>query len=256
LPGLTVEGFYTHFPSADAPGPHAAADTEERFQHFLSLAKLAGAPIRHASNTAALARFPHMALDLVRVGIGLYGISPGAAPDDDFSAAALGLRPVLSWKAMLVRVHDVPAGESVSYGGTWTAARDSRVGVVAVGYADGFRRSLGNKGSMLLRGRRVPVVGTVCMDMCMLDLTGVPDADVGDEAIIVGAGEDDAISLEDLARLCDTIPHEVSTGIGDRPARVYTRAGHPVAVQTKIDRAPVATSAATPRDAVAAAGGR
>ena len=256
-PGLELEGFYTHFPSADGAIPQSdPADTEIRFDRFLSLARQVNAPIQHAANTAALLRFPHMALDMVRVGIGLYGLSPGATPTDPFSAEALDLRPALSWKAMLVRVHDVPAGESVSYGATWTASRDSRVGVVSVGYADGYRRLLSNRGSMLVRGRRVPLVGVVCMDMCMVDLTDVPQADVGDEAILVGVDGDERIRLEDIAQICDTIPHEISTGIGDRPARVYERAGLPVAVQTKVDRAPVPTTAATARDAVAAAGGR
>jgi alanine racemase len=263
-PGLNLEGFYTHFPSADAPPPEpsqsegafALSDTEQRFNRFLALANQTSAPILHTANTATLLRFPQMALDMVRIGVGLYGISPGAQAPDPFSAETLGLVPVLTWKAMLVRVHDVEAGESVSYGATWTAERDSRVGVVAVGYADGFRRAMSNKGSMLIRGRRVPVVGTICMDMCMVDLTDTPQADVGDEAILVGSDGDQQTTLEAVATLCDTIPHEISTGIGDRPARVYQRAGQPVAVQTKIDRIPVATTATTARAAVVAAGGR
>ena len=257
--GLALEGFYTHFPSADAPLPAdgiSRSDTEQRFERFLSIARATGAPILHAANTASLLRFPAMALDMVRIGVGLYGISPAAEPDSAFSAEAVGLVPVLTWKAMLVRVHNVAAGESVSYGATWTAERDSRVGVVAVGYADGFRRALSNKGSMLVRGKRVPVVGTICMDMCMVDLTDLPGADVGDEAVLIGVDGAEQTTLEDLAALCDTIPHEISTSIGDRPARVYQRAGQPVAVQTKVDQQPIATTAPTARAAVVAAGGR
>ncbi len=258
MEGLTLEGVYTHFPSADGPIDDGSgrSDTEQRFERFVAIADRANVPLRHAANTATLLRYPRMALDLVRVGVGLYGISPGASDDDPFSAGALDLRPVLAWKAMLVDVHDVPRGESVSYGATWTAEEDSRIGVVAVGYADGYRRALSNKGSMLAQGSRVPVVGTVCMDMCMVNLSGVPAAAVGDEVTLIGAQGSEGISLEEVAQQCDTIPHEISTGIGDRPARVYQRAGAPVAVQTKVDRAPIATSAATARDAVAAAGGR
>ena len=256
--GLALEGVYTHFPSAEGPlgDGTSRSDTVERFDRFVTIADRAKVPVRHAANTATLLRYPHMALDLVRVGVGLYGISPGASEDDPFSANALDLRAVLAWKAMLVDVHDVPRGESVSYGATWTAKHDSRVGVVAMGYADGYRRALSNKGEMLVQGLRVPVVGTVCMDMSMVDLSDVPAAAVGDEVTLIGAQGSERITLEEVAQQCDTIPHEISTGIGDRPARVYQRAGAPVAVQTKIDRAPIATSASTARDAVVAAGGR
>jgi alanine racemase len=257
--GLALEGFYTHFPSADGPLPEdglSPSDTEQRFERFLTIARETDAPILHAANTASLLRFPSMALDMVRIGVGLYGISPGAEADSAFSADALGLAPVLTWKAMLIRVHDVAAGESVSYGATWMAERDSRVGVVAVGYADGFRRALSNRGSMLVRGMRVPVVGTICMDMCMVDLTDLAGADVGDEATLVGVDGAERTTLEDVAVLCDTIPHEMSTAIGDRPARVYLRGGQPVAVQTKLDQQPIPTTAPTPRAAVVAAGGR
>ncbi len=258
IKGLALEGVYTHFPSAD--GPIAAgsdgSDTEQRFERFVALADQAAVPLRHAANTATLLRYPQMALDLVRVGIGLYGISPGAVEDDPFSGSSLELQPVLAWKAMLVDVHDVPQGESVSYGATWTAEQDSRIGVAAVGYADGYRRALSNKGSMLVQGVRVPVVGAVCMDMCMVDLSDVPAAAVGDEVTLIGTQGSERILMEEVAEQCDTIPHEISTGIGDRPARVYQRAGSPVAVQSKLDRAPIATSAATARDAVVAAGGR
>ncbi len=216
-PALRLEGFYTHFPSADGPGEDGRHDTEGRFARFLPLAERAGAPLRHAANSATLLRFPRTALDLVRVGAGVYGFGPGAAA----APAAALLRPVATWRATLVQTHDLAAGESVSYGGTWTASQPARVGVVAVGYADGFRYALSNRGAMLVRGRRAPVVGAVCMDMTLVDLSDVPGAAVGDIATLIGRDGGAEISLQDFAERCGTIPYEVLTGLGPRPERRY-----------------------------------
>ena len=139
-----------------------------------------GAPLRHAAASAALLRFPEMALELVRPGIALYGAGP--LPGE----AAADLRPVLSWRASLLLVRDVPAGESVSYGGRWTARRDSRIGVIGVGYADGLRRALWDRAEVLIRGRRAPIAGTICMDLTMIDLTDVPAARAGDRVTLIG----------------------------------------------------------------------
>ena len=158
-----------------------------------------------------------MSLDLVRVGAAVYGFGPGASA----GIAAELLRPVATWRARLVQIQDVAAGEAVSYGGTWTAAREARVGVVAVGYADGFRRSLSNRGVMLVRGRPAPVVGTVCMDMTLVDLSDIPEAAVGDTATLIGRDGDAEVSLEAFAERCETIPYEVLTGLGSRPERRY-----------------------------------
>ena len=226
-PGLRLEGFYTHFPNADGPnadgaGPDDAGpdDTQRRFARFLPLAERAGAPLRHAANSATLLRYPGMSLDLVRVGAGVYGFGPRASA----GIAAELLRPVATWRARLVQIQDVAAGEAVSYGGTWTAARAARVGVVAVGYADGFRRSLSNRGAMLVRGRPAPVVGTVCMDMTLVDLSDIPQAAVGDTATLIGRDGDAEVSLEAFAERCETIPYEVLTGLGSRPERRYINA--------------------------------
>ena len=226
-PSLRLEGFYTHFPNADRPNADspntddtAPDDTQRRFARFLPLAERAGAPLRHAANSATLLRYPQMSLDLVRVGAGVYGFGPGASA----GIAAELLRPVATWRARLVQIQDVAAGESVSYGGTWTAAREARVGVVAVGYADGFRRSLSNRGVMLVRGRPAPVVGTVCMDMTLVDLSDIPRAAVGDTATLIGRDGDAEVSLETFAERCETIPYEALTGLGSRPERRYINA--------------------------------
>ena len=233
---LRLEGFCTHFPSADELD---ADDTERRFARFVRASEIVAAPVRHVANTATVLRFPHMSLEMVRPGAGLYGIAPGVTAP----GTAHGLRAVMAWKASVVQVHDVAVGASVSYGGTWTAARDSRVAVVAVGYSDGYRRELGNRGAMLVHGFRVPVVGTVCMDMCLIDVTDGPEVRVGDVAVVIGRDGSSEIALTSFAEVLGTIPYEVCTSLGGRMPRVYFRGGGPVLIQTVLDHAPRALMA-------------
>ena len=209
---LRLEGVYTHLPDAVGADPTPIRET---FAQFLQTADTIGAPIRHAAASAALLRFPEMALELARPGIALYGASPSGA------GVQCGLRPALSWRAPLLAVRQVAAGESVSYGGLWTAQRDSRIGVVGVGYADGLRRSLWDRGEMLVRGRRAPITGTVCMDMTMIDLTDIPEAAEGDAATLIGADGAEQISAAELAERAGTLSYEVLTGIAPRVRRVY-----------------------------------
>ncbi len=236
LPGLWLEGVCTQLPSTDGPD---VEDSRRRLHQFTALADAIGAPIRHAANSAALFRLPESALEMVRPGLGLYGI----VPEECAGTAAEGLRPVLSWKARVVQVHAVPAGESVSYGGTWTATRDSRIGVVPVGYSDGLRRAYAGCLRPLVRGRRTPIVGLVCMDLCMLDLTDVPEADVGEPVVLIGEQGGARITVPDIAHRCAVSPYEVLTGLGARLPRVYLRGGRPVSVQTMLDQTPHAVQA-------------
>ena len=242
-PSLRLAGLCAHFPSADGDD---ATDTKERFARFLRIAEQVRAPLRHVANTATLLRFPQMALEMVRVGAGMYGIAPGASGPPE----ARGLRPVMTWKAAVIQLHDVPAGDSVSYGGSWTASRDSRIGVVACGYGDGFRRSLENRGEVLVNGSRAPAVGAICMDTFLVDLTDVPDVRAGDVAVIVGEAGAERMTLDRFAELSGTIAYEVCTSLGARLARVYVRAGRPVAVQTLLDGAPIPTTARSAAAAV------
>ena len=216
---LRLEGVYTHLPDAVGADP---APIRETFARFLETADAIGAPIRHAAASAALLRFPEMALEMARPGIALYGASPFGA-DMQYGGADVqcGLRPALSWRAPLLAVREVAAGESVSYGGLWTAPRDSRIGVAGVGYADGLRRSLWDRGEMLVRGRRAPITGTVCMDMTMIDLTEIPEAAEGDTATLIGADGAEQIRATELAERAGTLSYEVLTGIAPRVRRVY-----------------------------------
>ena len=214
MPSLDLEAVFTHFPdaaNADRSGTLGA------FRRFQRTADQIGAPMRHAAASAATFNLPQSSLDFVRAGIALYGMDP---------APGLGLpvtqelRPVLSWKTSLLAIRQVRQGESVSYGGLWTADRDSRIGVIGAGYADGLRRRLADNGAMLVRGQRAPIRGAICMDSTMIDLTDITEAAVGDTVTIVGRDGAEAISAWDLARQLDTISYEIFTNISARVPRL------------------------------------
>ena len=217
---LDLEAVFTHFPDAagaDSPGRPARSATLEAFEHFQRSAERMGAPMRHAAASAAALQLPETSLDLVRAGIALYGIDP--APQVGV-AETERLGPVLSWRTRVLAVREVRRGEAVSYGGLWRAERDSRIGVVGAGYADGLARGLSPGGELLVRGERVPIRGAICMDSTMIDLTEVAEARVGDTATIIGRDGAEAISAWELARRLGTIPYEVCTGIGARVPRI------------------------------------
>ncbi len=205
LPHLRLEGLYTHFPSAD--------DNPTGTRHALVLFQNISAPrvLRHAANTAALLNLPETHLDLVRPGLALYGIAPG-------------LLPILTFKARVAFVKDVAPGRTISYGETFTATRPMKVATVAAGYADGFGRQLSNKAQVLVAGRRCPVIGRVTMDQIMVDVTGLPAIQSGDEVVIIGRQGAEEITARQVADWEGTIPWEVLCGITKtaRVPRVYT----------------------------------
>jgi alanine racemase len=222
LPGVTIEGLFTHFATADAADPAYALEQIARFERLLDAWERAGLPrprFIHAANSAATLRFPQAHYDLVRTGIALYGLHP--SPDvrlpPGFSAA-------LALKTQLAQVKALPAGEPVSYGATWVTPRPSRIGVLPIGYADGFRRAPENWGEVLVRGRRIPTVGRVCMDMCMVDLTDVPEARVGDEVVLIGEQQGELLTAEEVASQLGTINYEVVSQILARvPREIVSR---------------------------------
>jgi len=228
LPGLDVEGLWTHFATGDEP---EKSYVQRQFRAFTAVAdQLPWIRLRHVANTATVLDMPELSLDMVRVGIGLYG----CYPSEDVDRGTL-LRPVLSLKSRVARLRRLDPGESVSYGCTWTAARPSVVALVMCGYGDGLRRTLSNKGSVLVRGRRAPIVGRIAMDMCVADVTEIPYVALDDEVVIIGRQRDDEISAEEVARLSDTISYETLTGITARVPRVYRRGGRITAVQTLVE---------------------
>jgi alanine racemase len=227
LGGIRAEGLFTHFASADEGDK---GYTVEQHRLFLSVAEqLDWVPIRHVSNTATLLDMPDMSLEMVRPGLGIYGCYPSSQVK-----RSLSLRPVLSLKSRVARLIPLAPGESVSYGRTWRAPRPSLIGLVMCGYADGLPRALSNRGSVLVRGRRAPIVGRVCMDMCMVDLSDIPDAAVDDEVVIIGRHGEEEISADEVAELCGTISYEILCGISARVPRLYLRQGRIVSKQTLV----------------------
>jgi alanine racemase len=218
---LSLEGLCSHFANADLAD---AALTEQqilRFRTALGQMRAAGFEPRwrHLSNSAGLLALPEardgMEMNVARPGLALYGLQP--AP---WLRPPRVLEPVLSWKTSVVHLKTVPAGTPISYGSTWTAPRPSRIATLPVGYADGWSRLLSNRGAVLVRGRRAPIVGRVCMDLCMVDVTDLPGVEVGDEVVLIGRQGAEAQDAHQLAALESTIAYDVLCAIGARVPRV------------------------------------
>ena len=225
ITALDVEGVFTHFASADEGDKRFTLEQYTIFRAVVE--KLPWIPMRHVSNTATLLDRPEMSLDLVRPGVGMYGLYPS-----QYVSRSLNLRPVLSLKSRVARLTSIAPGDSVSYGRTWRANRPSVIALVMCGYGDGLPRVLSNRGSVLVAGRRVPMVGRVCMDMCMADVTDVPDVAEGDEVVIIGRQGEAEIAAQEIGDLCGTISYEILCGITARVPRLYLRAGRLVGAET------------------------
>jgi alanine racemase len=215
-----VTGIFSHFARADEED---ASFTRLQLERFLECARFferhsLPPPLRHVANSAAVLRFPETHLDMVRPGISLYGVAPAPGVADP-----LGLEPVMSLATKVVYFKVVRAGSGVSYGHLWHAPRDTRVVTLPVGYGDGYPRALGNKAEVLVRGRRFPQVGAVCMDQLMVDI-GAGEAYNGDEAVLVGAQGAERITVEELAARAGTIAYEILTGLNARIPRRYVGA--------------------------------
>jgi len=214
-PSVRLAGMYTHFATADEPDK---ALTREQLRRFLSAVDSAGGReglTLHAANSAGTIDLPATHLDMVRPGIAVYGYQPSDAMHN-----RLPLLPALRLWGRLMQIKDVPNGSSCGYGLTYVFRRDSRVGLVPVGYGDGYFRSLSNRSSMRIRGRDVPIRGNVSMDQIIIDLTDVPDAQVGDIVEIISPDPAAPHSVENLARQAGTIPYEITCRLGRRVRRV------------------------------------
>ncbi len=221
LPGLETEGVFTHFAVSDTPGGEEY--TREQFALFTAAAdeleRRSGKtiPLRHCANSGAVLSFRKegFSLNMVRPGILTYGILP------DRIDGGLSLVPVMSLKSRISAITHHKKGDTISYGRTWTAERDCTLAVLPVGYADGLQRALSGKLTVELRGRRAPQVGRICMDMCMLDVTDLPETKVGDVVTVFGNGADGGPTAAELAELAGTIPYELTCGISLRVPRIY-----------------------------------
>jgi alanine racemase len=214
----TVKGVYSHLACADDPASQMTRQQLERFldacAHFERLG--APMPIRHLANSGGLLHFPETHLDLVRPGIALYGVLP-----DPASRPTVDLRPALSLVSQVVYFKVVPVGQTVSYGGTWAPAADTRVVTVPIGYGDGFPRALSSRGEVLIRGRRHPIVGRICMDQFMVDIGPQGTAYNEDAVVMIGAQDGQVIRCEDVAQAGGTIPYEILVGLNSRIPREY-----------------------------------
>ena len=217
LPGLIAEGLYTHLAASDEPANAFTHTQLERFALQRDILARSGHTFQftHCANSGCMIHFGEAELgDMIRTGLALYGYDPGPGN-------GLGLRPVMSLWTSVAMVRTVRAGETVSYGRRWTAGHDTRVAVLQCGYADGYHRALSGQAEVLLRGTRCPILGAVCMDMMMVDVTHVPDAAVGDPALLFGESPDGAVSLYELAEKAGTIPYELLCAVSARVPRRF-----------------------------------
>lgn len=235
LPHLRLQGLMTHFADADNPDLTFARRQLEIFNDVRAQAAEHGIAfeIVHAANSAAALTLPEARFDMVRCGILLSGHVPSA-----HLRGQIDLKPALTLRSRLARVYETPEGATVGYGRTWTARSASLIGLVPLGYADGYRRSLSNRAEALVGGRRVPVVGRVSMDQIGLDLTGIEDAQEGDEVVLVGVQGQAAVTVDELAEWAGTISYEVLCGLSERVPRRYLHSGEPVEVCNLLGSSP------------------
>lgn len=219
LPSLEIEGIYTHFACADEKNKAFTITQHERFLDFINRLKQRGIdfPIVHMANSAALIDMPETRLDMVRPGIILYGHYPSV----DVSHDKINLIPAITLKARVSFVKKVPPATTISYGGTYVATEERVIASLPLGYADGFPRAFSNRGEVLIHGKKVRVVGNVCMDQIMVDVTDLDDVKIGDEAVIIGKQGDEMISLEDFAAMNNTINYEIICSLSERIPRIY-----------------------------------
>lgn len=219
LPGLHIEGMFTHFACADMADKTSARAQFVAFRDFCDTVARHGVrvPVCHCSNSAAIMEFEDTHLDMVRAGIILYGLYPS----DEVELSHLALRPALSLRARITHVQTVPAGTGVSYGSTFVTARQSVIATVPVGYADGWPRALSNKGRVLVRGQFAPIVGRVCMDQFMIDVTDIPGVRPGDTATLIGRDGKNAIPIEEPADLAGSFQYELPCVLSKRIPRRY-----------------------------------
>lgn len=219
LPGLKLEGIFTHFASADSADKTFAHQQLNRFNRFLAELEKAGIDgiTHHAANSAAIIDLPESHLDMVRAGIALYGLYPS----DEVGQGKINLIPAMTLKARIIHLKPVAAGFKVSYGSTYTTPAPTTIATVPVGYADGYSRLLSNRGQMLVQGQRAPIVGRICMDLTMLDVGHIADVNLDDEVVVFGRQGKTVLSADEVAALIDTINYEIVAGLTARVPRIY-----------------------------------
>lgn len=226
LPNVDVEGLFTHYANADEVDKSYTLEQYGRFERIVSHFTDKGEtfPYIHAGNSAAAIDLPGLTYSMVRLGISMYGLYPS----EDVDQTKIELKPVLSLKTGIVHLKTLPAGSGVSYGTIYHTKGDEQIGTLPIGYADGYSRMLSGKAEVLVRGKRVPIVGRICMDQCMINVTEVPDVSALDEVVLIGEQGEERITAEDVAFQLGTINYEIICMISHRVARVYVRNGERV----------------------------
>lgn len=223
LSNIEIEGMFTHFARADETDKSPAEDQLKRYLAFVELLEKAGVqiPLKHCSNSAGIIRMPEANLNMVRAGITIYGIYPSAEVERDI----VKLLPAMELKSHVAFVKDLPAGTAISYGGTFASETDLRVATIPVGYADGYPRTLSNKGWVLIHGQKAPILGRICMDQFMVDVTHIADVKHGDEVTLIGRDGDESIHIDELGDLSGRFSYEFACDISKRVPRVYIKDG-------------------------------
>ena len=219
LPGIEIEGVYTHFAAADEADKSPTRKQAERFTAFIDMLKNRGVPygLVHAANSPSVCDLPEYDFDMVRPGL----LFTGTYPSTEVSRDRVRVKPALRLMGRLGSVALIPAGEAVGYGFSYRLEKDTLVGVLPLGYADGFTRCYSNNFYVMVRGKRCPVIGRICMDHCMIDLSAAPDAAIGDEIVVYGNGDDGAITVEEAAGIRGTVVEEVLSNLSPRLPRVF-----------------------------------
>jgi len=232
LKNVEIEGIFTHFSVADEKDK---VYTEEQFRKFIEILTILEKegikiPIKHVGNSATLLDLPHMWLDMVRPGLAIYGLDPSKEVKK-----SINLIPAQQFKTKIVFIKELPRGESISYGRTYITKRRRRVASLPVGYADGYNRLLSNQGEVLVRGQRVPIIGRVCMDQCMIDVTNLTQVEIGDEVVLWGRQGEEMITVEEIAQKIRTINYEI-VHLPDkkRVAKLFIRNGKPWKIKTML----------------------
>ena len=221
LPNFSIKGLFSHFATADAADKSFAQIQEQRYNAFAKKLDEAGVkiPMKTFANSASIMEIPSVYFDAVRPGIILYG----CYPSDEVDKNQLSLKPVMSVKANIVHIKEVPEGFSCGYGRKFIAERPSVIGTIALGYADGYPRPYSSQAKVIVNGQFAPIAGNICMDQCMIDLTDVPNVKVGDEVIIMGSDGKNTILADDIANATGTINYEILCAFGQRLPKVYVK---------------------------------
>lgn len=232
LKNVEIEGIFTHFSVANEKDKFYTEEQFRKFIEILTVLEKEGIkiPIKHVGNSATLLDLPHMWLDMVRPGLAIYGLYPSKEVKK-----TINLIPAQQFKTKIVFIKELPLGESISYGRTYITKRRMRVASLPVGYADGYNRLLSNQGEVLVRGQRVPIIGRVCMDQCMIDVTNLTQVEIGDEVVLWGRQGEEMITVEEIAQKIRTINYEiVHMPDKKRVAKLFIRDGKPWKIKTML----------------------